>query len=75
MTSVRTTKREPRRASGAEELARVKLWRLATMRAVMSLNGTVAGKAPKLELGVTRVKAGWGRLYRGPEGEDASMRN
>ena len=33
-------------------------WRLAMARVVTGLNGTVAGKAPKLELGVTRVKAG-----------------
>ena len=44
-------------------------------RVVTGLNGTVAGKAPKLELGVTRVKAGWGRLERGCEGGDASTRN
>ena len=53
----------------------VKWWRLATTRAVTRLNGTATGKAPKLELSVTRVKAGWGRLERGHEGGDASMRN
>ena len=45
------------------------------MRAVTGLNGIVVGKAPKLELGVTRVKAGWGRLERGRQGRDASTRN
>ena len=53
----------------------VKWWRLATARAVTGLNGTAAGKAPKLELGVMRVKAGWGQLERGAEGGDVSMRN
>jgi len=53
----------------------VKWWRLATMRAVMFHNGTVADKAPKLELSVARVKAGWGQLERGHEGGDASTRN
>ena len=36
-------------------------------RAVMGLNGTVAGKAPKLELGVMRIKVGWGQLETGME--------
>jgi len=40
-TSMRTIKREPKQASGVEEFARV----------VTGLNGTVVGKAPKLELG------------------------
>ena len=44
-------------------------------RAVTGLNGTAAGKAPKLEVGVMRVKAGWGRLERGHEGGDTSMSN
>ena len=48
---------------------------MATARAMTGLNGTAAGKAPKLELDVMRVKAGWGRLERGHEGEDASTRN
>ena len=43
----------------------MKWWRLATAWAVTDLNGIAAGKAPKLELGVTRVKAGWGQLERG----------
>ena len=42
---------------------------------VTGLNGTVAGKAPKLKLGMTLVKAGWGRLERRGEGGDASTRN
>ena len=53
----------------------VKWWRLATAWAVMGLNGTAAGKAPKLELDMTRVKAGWGQLERGRKGGDVSMRN
>ena len=53
----------------------VKWWRLATAWAVMGLNGTVAGKAPKLELGVMRVKVGSGRLEKGREGIDVSTRN
>ena len=53
----------------------VKWCRLATMRAVTGLNGTVTGKAPKLELGLAAIKAGWGRLERGCEGGDASTRN
>jgi len=56
-------------------LREVKWWRLATTRAVMVHNGTVAGKAPKLELGLAVIKARWGRLERGREGRDASMRN
>jgi len=44
-------------------------------RVKMGLNGMAAGKAPKLELGITRVKVGWGWLERGHEGGDASMRN
>ena len=44
-------------------------------RAVMGLNGMTAGKAPKLELDVMRVMAGWGRLERGHEGGDARTRN
>ena len=50
-------------------LGGVKWWMLAMTRAVTGLNGTVAGKAPKLELDVTRVKAGWGRLGRGVKAE------
>ena len=53
----------------------VKWWRLATARAVTGLNGTALGKAPKLELDVMQVKAGWGWLERGREGRDTSMRN
>ena len=45
------------------------------MRAMMGLNGTVAGKAPKLELGLAVIKARWGRLERGREGRDASISN
>ena len=41
----------------------------------MGLNGMTVDKAPKLELGVTRVKVVWGRLERGREGGDASTRN
>ena len=44
-------------------------------RVVTGLNGTTVGKAPKLDLGVTRVKAGWGRPERGREGGDTSTRN
>ena len=47
----------------------VKWWRLTTVRVVTGLNGMTAGKAPKLELGVTRVKAGWGRLEGGVKAE------
>ena len=54
---------------------RMKWWRLATTWAAMGLNGTTAGKAPKLELDVTRVKTGWGWLERGHEGRDTSTRN
>ena len=53
----------------------VKWWRLATAWAVMGLNGTTMGKAPKLDLGVMRVKVGWGQPERGREGRDASTRN
>ena len=53
----------------------MKWWRLATTLAALGLNDTAVGKAPKLELGMTRVKAWWGWLERGHEGEDASMRN
>ena len=35
----------------------MKWWRLATTQAVTGLNGTVAGKAPKLELGQAAIKA------------------
>ena len=52
----------------------VKWWRLAMAWAVTGLNGTMVGKAPKLELGMTRVKVGWGWLERGHEGGDASTR-
>ena len=53
----------------------VKWWRLATTQAVTVLNGTAAGKAPKLELGLAVIKAGWGRPEMGREGGDTSMRN
>ena len=53
----------------------VKLWRLAMARVVTGLNSTSAGKAPKLELGMMRVKARWGRMKRGREGRDSSMSN
>ena len=50
-------------------------WWLATTRAATVHNGTVAGKAPKLELGLAIIKAGWGQMERGREGGDASTRN
>ena len=56
-------------------LGGVKWWMLAMTRAVTGLNGTVAGKAPKLELDRAAIKAGWGQLEREREGGDASMRN
>ena len=67
MTSVHTTKRKPRRANGAKELAWGKV--------VETGHDAGGGKIPKLELGVTRVKARWGQLERGREGGDASTRN
>ena len=75
MTSVHTMKREPRLASGAEELAWDEVVETGHDTGATGLNGTVVGKALKLELGRAVVKAGWGRLERGHEGGDASTRN
>ena len=50
---MRTTKREPRLASGAEELVRDEVMETGHDAGAMGLNGTMACKAPKLELGVT----------------------
>ena len=75
MTSMRTMKREPRLASGEEELAQDEVVETSHDVGAMGLNSTAAGKAPKLELDMMRVKAGWGRLGRQREGRDASTRN
>ena len=72
---MRTMKREPRRASGAEELAWGEVVEGGHGAAMTGLNGTAASKAPKLELGRAAIKAGWGQLERGHEGKDASTRN
>ena len=53
MTSVRTAKREPRQASGVEELARDEVVGTGHDVAVVGLISTAAGKAPKLEPGLT----------------------
>ena len=75
MTSVRTMKRKPRRANGAKELAWGKVVETGHDAGGDGPLRHGGGMIPKLELGVTRVKAGWDRLERGREGGDASTRN
>ena len=72
---MRTTKRKPRRANSAKELAWGKVVETGHDSGGDKSYWHDGGKIPKLELGVMRVKAGWGRMEMGREGRDASMRN